>query len=82
MKKRPALLLVLALVSMVGFSSCVRDYICQCKITYSGQPGLPDSTVNEYNIRDTKNKAKQACENNSFTSSEGGINTKEDCHLY
>ena len=82
MKFRPTLLLALAFVSVVGMSSCVREYTCQCEISYTGQPGLPDTTIREYTIKDTKKKAKSLCEGNSFTSEENGIKTVENCHLY
>lgn len=82
MKFRPSLLLALAFVSLVGMSSCVREYTCQCGITYSGQPGLPDSTTKEYTVKDTKKKAKSICEGNSFTSEQNGIKTTEHCYLY
>ncbi|XZF14707.1 hypothetical protein ACTHGU_01075 [Chitinophagaceae bacterium MMS25-I14] len=82
MKFRPALLLMVAFVSLVGFSSCVRSYTCQCVISYSGQPGLPDTSIQEYTVKDTKKKAKKICEDNSSTSTQGGITTVENCHLY
>lgn len=82
MKLRPSLLLAAAFVTLVGMSSCVREYTCQCAITYSGQPGLPDSSTKEYPIKDTKKKAKKICEDNSYTSEQGGIKTVENCHLY
>lgn len=63
-------------------SSCVRDYTCTCQIVYSGRPGLPDTLVKEYTIKDTKKKAKSACEANSTTSDNNGIHTTEDCHLF
>lgn len=63
-------------------SSCTREYICQCTITYSGAPGLPDTTINEYIIRDTKKKAESACEANSGTYESGNIRSEEKCKLF
>lgn len=82
MKFRFLLVLVSAFVIVAGMSSCVREYTCQCVIKYSGQPGLPDSTIHEYTVRDTKKKAKSVCEANSGTYENGSIKTVEDCHLY
>ena len=82
MKLRPSILVALAFVSMISMSSCVKKYICQCKISYSGQPGLPDTVVKEYDIKDTKKNAKSKCEANSATYQNNGINTNEDCYLY
>jgi len=82
MKLRPSLLLAVSFILMVGMSSCVRNYICHCTIKYSGQPGLPDSVIQEYNIKDTKSKAKTECAANSATYDNNGIHTEENCYLY
>jgi hypothetical protein len=83
MTLRSTLLLGAAAIA-VTFSSCVQDFTCQCKIKYSGQPGLPDSTIREYSIRDKKDKAKSLCEQNSLHTSDQqtGIKTDEDCKLF
>ncbi len=82
MKLRQALLLVVVFSAMISMSSCVRNYICHCTITYSGQPGLPDSTFKEYNITDKKAKAKSTCTGNSKTFVNNSDTTKENCFLY
>ena len=76
-------LLLGAAALAITCSSCVREYTCHCDIKYSGQPGLPDSLVREYPIRDTKDKAKSLCEQNStHTTDASGIKTDEDCALF
>lgn len=83
MKHRNTLLLtVLLFMVTVGMTSCVRDYICQCEIKYSGQPGLPDSSMRSYTVRDTKKNARSLCEQNSFTHEDGDIKSDEVCQLY
>ena len=82
MKFRLLLILAGAFIVTAGFSSCTRDYICQCTIIYTGQPGLPDTVVREYPIKDKKNKAGSVCEANSGSWENGDIKTIEDCHLY
>lgn len=72
----------LALIAVLSFSSCVRSYTCQCEISYSGQPGLPDTLIREYEVKDTKKNAESVCEGNSQTSTRDGITTVENCHLY
>lgn len=71
-----------AFAIMLLASSCTREYKCQCNISYSGQPGLPDTVLKEYTVRDTKDKAKSLCEGNSATSESNGIKTVEDCKIY
>lgn len=82
MKLRFFSLVTVAFIFVVGFSSCTRSYICQCTIKYSGQPGLPDSLIKQYDVKDTKKKAKSVCESNSGTYQANGITTVEDCKLY
>ncbi len=65
MKLRPGILLALCFTIMVLMSSCVHKYICQCEVSYTGQPGLPDTSIREYDITDTRKKAQTACEANS-----------------
>jgi hypothetical protein len=82
MKLRFPLFLATAFIITMGISSCTKDYICQCTIKYSGQPGLPDSVVKEYPIKDKKKDAKSVCEANSGTYRNGEILTQETCTLY
>lgn len=82
MKFRLPVVLIMLVVGMVILSSCTREYVCKCTISYSGQPGLPDTLVREYHVTDTKKKAKAVCEENSDNSEENGIKTVENCHLY
>ena len=64
-------------------SSCTREYICQCVVTYSGNPpALPDSSVFEFAIKDKKKDAAKKCEENSTTITENNITMDEKCQLY
>lgn len=81
MSFRSTLLLGVAAFTIIC-SSCVQEYTCQCRIKYSGAPGLPDSLVREYPIRDTKDGAKSLCEGNSQHTETNGVKTDEDCALY
>jgi len=82
MKLRFSAILAVAFLTVTALSSCTREYICQCTIKYSGEPGLPDSTVREYEIKDTKKKAKSACEANSGTYTTGNVKTEETCKIF
>lgn len=81
MQLRTTLLLAVAGATLF-FSSCVREYTCQCQIVYSGSPGLPDTVIKTYPVKDTKKKAKSICEQNSTTSDNNGIRTEEECRLF
>ncbi|OSZ78296.1 hypothetical protein CAP35_08550 [Chitinophagaceae bacterium IBVUCB1] len=82
MKIRTGTLLALAILLVLGLGSCRREYICQCTIVYTGQPGLPDTTIKEYKVSDTKKKAASKCESNSSQSEKDGIKSVETCKLY
>jgi hypothetical protein len=81
MKFRPVLI-ICSIVFTFCLSSCTREYICQCTIKYSGQPGLPDSVIREYPVKDTKKNAQSVCEGNSGTTETNGITATEKCKLY
>jgi hypothetical protein len=73
----------LLLIIVFGASSCTREYVCQCSVTYSGtQPGLPVKRVQEYTLKDTKANAETKCAANSKTITTDNITLKEDCQLY
>lgn len=80
------ILSALAITTMGGaamlLTSCTREYTCQCTITYTGQPGLPDPVMKEYKITDTKKEAESKCRAHSETTDVNGITTTEACDLW
>ena len=82
MKLRTGLLVAIASVLILGLNSCVRDYICQCEIAYTGQPGLPDTLITDYTLTDTKKNAESLCKEKSNETTEDGVTTVETCDLY
>lgn len=83
MKKRStSILIALCAVVLLFATSCSREYVCQCKMTYTGQPGLPEGQVREYSITDTKKNAKSTCQGSSKTYDDGTIHTVEACDLF
>jgi len=79
---RPVFFSAALFLSLFGAQSCTREFTCQCVIKYSGQPGLPDSVIREYPIRDRKGTAEDLCSANSNTSVNNGIRTEETCELF
>ncbi len=82
MKLRPFLLLVMAIAGVVTTTSCVKNYTCQCTISYTGYPGLPDTLTQQYGITDTKSGATSKCKAASATYNNNGITTVETCLIY
>ena len=82
MKLSRFLFLALAIAGIITSTSCTKKYICHCNINYSGAPGLPDSTFKEYDITDTKDKAKRKGEGESGTHTNNFIPSVKTCYLY
>ena len=82
MKLRTGLFVAIASITILGLSSCIREYTCQCEIAYSGKPGLPDTLITSYKLADTKKNAETLCRENSKESEDNGIKTVETCDLY
>lgn len=80
MKKHLPLLFVLVATLL---ASCTQEYTCQCVVKYTGKPpGIPDSALYEYAIRDTKKEAIKKCEANSTKVSQNNVTMDEKCKLY
>ncbi len=82
MKLRLLVVLMIAIAGILTSSSCTKKYICHCNIKYSGVAGLPDSSTKEFDITDTKSKAKTKCEGESTTKTQNYITTVEKCYLF
>ena len=82
MKLSATILSTLAIAVVISISSCTKSYTCHCDIVYSGSPGLPDTSVQEYFIHDTKTGAKAKCDAESEKHSNNGISSVETCYLY
>lgn len=83
MRSNRSVLVLLAMAGIMIASSCVKKYTCQCVVKYSGSPGLPDSSIHEFDIHDTKKAAESVCKDESYDHSEpNGIKTTETCKLY
>jgi len=63
------LTLLAAVVIAASFASCKKDYTCSCTTTVTGIPPLTASTT----IKETKKKAKEACEKGTQTNAAGSV---------
>jgi len=82
MKFSRSLLFALFILSVLSYTSCIKKYTCVCKIKYTGTPGLPDSSIKEFEITDSKSKAKTKCSNESGNYTYKNINTVANCDIY
>lgn len=60
MKKGIALVLGAAFIMALGFTSCKKDYTCECTTTFTA--GGIDPQVVSFTFNDTKKNAEAACE--------------------
>lgn len=75
----PLLVVLLAVFA----TSCTQEYICQCVVKYDGvQPGLPDTSIHEFFIKNKKSEATKQCEANSTSADQNGVMMVETCRLY
>jgi hypothetical protein len=73
--------LLLIAFSGLFFTSCKKEYTCECTVTTSGA-GIPTtSTSASSTIKDKKADAKTACENGNSTSTVFGITTTSKCEI-
>ena len=67
---------IAALAVIMGFTACKKNYTCTCTTNYGGVVGTSTTT-----IKDTKTKAKDACEKLGSTSSIGGVTSTTTCTI-
>jgi hypothetical protein len=66
-----------ALVVLVAFSACKKDYTCECT-TSDGQGGDAKSSVT---ITESKKDAENACKAGNSTVSSGGMTMTTTCKI-
>lgn len=77
------LILIGVTIFVASLSACTEEYTCQCVVKYYGTPpGITDSSVFEFAIRDTKKQAAAKCEANSTKQTQDNITMDEQCRLY
>jgi len=72
MKKGLLVILGVAFIASMGFTSCKKDYTCTCTSTIDFL-GTSSSSSSSTTIHDTKKKAKDACEGGTVTSSYASV---------
>lgn len=74
MKKVSLFIAVVAITAI--FSSCKKDYTCECTSTYGGI-----STSASVTAKMTKKDAKEWCEGYNVSSTVGGVTSSTTCKL-
>ncbi|HTN18604.1 MAG TPA: hypothetical protein VL092_13020 [Chitinophagaceae bacterium] len=67
------LVLAVAALGLISLTSCKKDYTCECTVS-----GLGSTSTT---IKDTKKKAKDACEKMSSSVSMGGTTITSSCAI-
>ena len=69
---------ILALASVVAFSSCKKTWTCECTTTTNGVSNTVSATSP---TKMTKKDAKKSCENGNTSYSVGGVTASVTCKL-
>lgn len=78
--KKQFIYLATALLFVIGFTSCKKDYTCVCTVTTTGQYTDPATGSSSTTISSSsKKQAASICASADFTSSSGGITTRGKC---
>ena len=72
--------LVIGFITLLGLTSCKKDYTCICNIsatTLGSTGGGTSKTI----IHETKSKAKTICESSNSSVNMSGYSTSANCKL-
>ena len=70
-------LFILTVFALVALTSCKKDYTCECSLYIDGDFYASESTT----IKDTKSKAKSACNEGDDSEDIGGYIYATDCEI-
>ena len=73
-------LLLVAAVAGMALTSCKKDYTCECT-TSTNVLGMTQSATASTTIKDTKSKAKEACEKGNSTANTFGGTVTTACAI-
>ncbi len=69
------------LVAGTLFTSCKKDYRCECSKTYTSGTGSTTSNYSVYTYKDTRNRAEDRCNKNSDSGSDFFGNYSINCGI-
>lgn len=58
------------LLTLLASSSCKREYVCDCKKTYTGESSSTTQDYAKYTYKDNRVGAEQKCDANERTDSD------------
>ena len=71
---------VYIMLILVGFTSCKKDYNCNCSVSSNLKGVLPSASTNNIGTL-TKKEAIEKCEEMSMTVRSGGVSTAIACKI-
>ncbi|MCG8576274.1 MAG: hypothetical protein MI810_15400 [Flavobacteriales bacterium] len=63
-------------LGVLAFTSCKKDYTCECTTTTAGVSATASTT-----ITDTKKNATESCDAGDATTTVGGITATTECEI-
>lgn len=78
--KRTLVIGALALFS-IGFTSCKKDYYCDCQKIYTGSGGSANINDGTYTFNDTRPRAEDKCNEQESSGSDLGGSYSRECNI-
>ncbi len=69
------------LIAGTLFTSCKKDYRCECTKTYTSGSGSSTSNYSVYTYKDTRNRAETRCNENASSGADLGGNYSINCGI-
>ena len=80
MKKIMLSIITLASLSTV-FTSCKKDYVCECSKTYTSGSGSTTNDYSKYTYKDTRTNAESRCNANNDSGNDFFGNYSINCQI-
>ena len=72
---------MLLLAASAAFTSCKKDYHCECEKIYTGSSGSVTYDDGVYTYKDTRARAEDRCAKQEETGSDLGGNYTRECEI-
>lgn len=81
MKYQHLLFLAILSIMFVSFTSCKKDYTCQCSKTYTSGTGTSTQEYSVYTYNENRKRAEDRCNENTKSGSDLFGNYSINCQI-
>ena len=75
------LIFPMALFMAIGFTSCKKEYVCDCKKIYTGSSSSTTVDDGSYTYKDTRTRAEDKCNDQETSGSDLGGSYSRECSI-